>query len=170
MKKLFFALLLLPTVSFADNVNFASLNHVTLSDGIESVNGYSLGYQGVFDGKISLALTHFESQDDICDGCDIQSLVASYAFGSFDEGSFYLGASVGDSSEADESSHGINIGYAKSSGNGLDYNVSAAVVEGIAAFGVTLRAPIGDSGLGWQVGLAESEGVTTTTAGLSMAF
>tara|TARA_R110000764_G_scaffold21549_1_gene54394 strand:+ start:75 stop:578 length:504 start_codon:yes stop_codon:yes gene_type:complete len=167
MKKLMLAMLFLPAVSFADNVNFVSLNHVTLDDGFESVNAYSVGYQGVFGGKIAVGLSHLESQDDVCDDCDIQSLSANYAFGSFDEGSVYLGAVL---VEDEGSTEGFTIGFAKISGDGLDYNFSAAVVEGVTAMGVSLRAPIGDSGLGWQVGLAESDGITTTMAGLSMAF
>lgn len=170
MKKLILALLLLPAFSFADNVNFVSLNHMTLDDGTESLNAYSVGYQGVFGGKLAVGLSHLKSQDDTCDGCDIQSLSANYAFGSFDDGSFYLGVAFGDGSELDDSTDGINIGYAKINSDGLDYNVSASAVEGVTALGVTLRAPIGDSGLGWQVGLSDTDGVTTTMAGISIAF
>ena len=170
MKKIVFALLFLPAVSFADNVHFASISHMTLDDGIESLNGYSIAYQGVSDGKFAIGLSHTESRDDLCDGCDFQSLSINYAFGSFDEGSVYLGAALGENSEVEGSTDGFTIGFAKISGDGLDYNFSAAVVEGVTAMGVSLRAPIGDSGLGWQAGLAESNGITTTMVGLSMAF
>ena len=170
MKKFVFVLLFLPALSFADSVNFASISHVTIDDGFESVNGYTLGYQGVFGGKLALGLSHLESQDDVCDGCDIQSLSVNIAIGSFAEGSFYLGANYSDSSEAVDSANGFNVGYAKMTGEGLDYNVSAAVVEGVTAMGVSLRSAFGDSGLGWQLSLAESNGVTTTSAGISFAF
>ena len=170
MKKLMLALLFLPAVSFADNVNFFSIGHMTLDDGLESVNAYTVGYQRVFDGNFSLSLSHLESLDDVCDDCDFQTLSANWALGSYNEGSFYLGVSHTDAGGLIGSSDGINIGYAKVNGVGLDYNVSASVVEGVAAYAVTLRAPIGDSGLGWQVGLADEDGVSTTMAGISIAF
>jgi hypothetical protein len=169
MKKIVFALLLLPAVSFAENINFVSLSHITADNGYESINGYSLGYQGVFGGVFALDTSYTDSQDDICGGCDFQGLSFKFAISSFDEGSFYLGAAFNDGSDIN-SENGYSVGYAKINGDGLDYGVSATVFEGITEMGVTLRAPIGDSGLGWQVGLAESDGVTTTTAGVSVAF
>lgn len=169
MKKIVFALLFLPAVSFADDVNFVSLSHVTLDNGSESINGYSLAYQGVFGDAFAFGVSNTESEDDVCNGCDLQSLSINFAITSFNEGSFYLGGAFNDGSDID-SQNGYSIGYAKINGDGLDYNISATVVEGVSATGITLRAPIGDSGLGWQVGLSESNGETVTMAGVSMAF
>jgi hypothetical protein len=169
MKKTIIALCFLPLAAFADNVNFVSLSHITLDDSFESVNAYSLGYQGVFNGTFAIALSHTEILDDVCDGCDLKSLSMKFAISTFDEGSFYLGAGFNDGSDSN-SQNGYSVGYAKINGDGLDYDVSAAVVEGVTAMGITLRAPIGDSGLGWQVGLSETNGITASMAGVSMAF
>ena len=54
MKNLALALLLLPTMSFAENVNYLNLNHSILDAGAISVDGFEASLETVFDGKLSI--------------------------------------------------------------------------------------------------------------------
>lgn len=174
MKKLGLVLLLLPAISFADNVNFLGAEYAWVS-GIPdeiSVDGYTIAYTSVMNEKLSAGVSYvvLDAVDYYGYGvrADYATAQIDFAFGSFNTGSFYAGAGMafadGDTAEA------FKVGFAKRSGEGFDYDLAVAFEDGESAVGASFRAPLGDSGLGWTFGVVGSDGVTTTHTGLNMSF
>ena len=145
MKNIVFALLLLPAVSFAENVNFFGAKYAWMSGTPDeiSVDGYTVGYTSVIDEKLSAGVSYVVMDAETYGGYGVRADYAvakiDFAFGSFNAGSLYAGAGM-------------------------------AFADGETAVGVSFRAPLGDSGLGWEFGVVGSDGITTTSTGLSISF
>ena len=174
MKNIVFALLLLPAVSFAENVNFFGAKYAWMS-GIPdeiSVDGYTVGYTSVIDEKLSAGVSYVVMDAETYGGYGVRADYAvakiDFAFGSFNAGSLYAGAGM---AFADgETAEAFTVGFAKRSGEEFDYDFAVAFDDGETAVGVSFRAPLGDSGLGWEFGVVGSDGITTTSTGLSISF
>ncbi|MDG1495491.1 MAG: hypothetical protein P8Q91_06445 [Porticoccaceae bacterium] len=167
MKKIVLGLMLLSPVSFADNLSFVGADYFRISGFGESVDGYRLSAMNVFSGKTAVGLSYIRVSENGV-SADVTALNADYAFGSFNDGSFYIGGSVQDSDAGSDA--GVAIGYAKISGEGLDFNVSVAHVDGESALGVVLRGPLGDSGLGWNLGASTDGDLSSQSAGINFKF
>tara|TARA_B110000967_G_C18668473_1_gene451805 strand:- start:118 stop:621 length:504 start_codon:yes stop_codon:yes gene_type:complete len=167
MKKVFLILTLLPAFSFADNVSFVGADYFRVSGYGESGDGYQISVMSVFNAKTSVNLSHAEISEY---GIDISmtTLNVEYAFGSFDDGSFYAGIGGVDGEGISEPA--FTLGYSKRSGQGLDYDIGLSTVDGETAFGATLRGEIGGNGLGWHLGAASDGDVSTQTVGLNFKF
>ena len=176
MKKIALALLLLPAISFADNVNYANLNFAILDSDYGSADAYEVSLQTVLEEKLSIYVGFlyveggaFEN-DEVGDLPDAKKLSFAYALDSFSEGSFYLGLGVRDFDVADSPEPELSIGYAKFSGDELDYNVSLSDIDGESEFGLALYGLVGDSGLGWNASLRTGTDIDVTSVGLSFKF
>jgi hypothetical protein len=167
MKKVFLILTLLPAFSFADNVSFVGADYFRISGYGESADGYQIGIMSVFNGKTSVGLAQIEVSEDGID-VGVTTLSVDYAFGSFDDGSFYAG--IGGVDGEGDSEAAFSLGYSKRSGQGLDYDIGLSTVDGETAFGATLRGEIGENGLGWQIGAASDGDVSSQTVGLNFKF
>lgn len=166
MKKIALALLLLPAISFAENVSYVDLNMTIFDAGHDSVDGFEAGLKTVFDGKLSVDVGHFYAEDsDVSPS--IKELSVAYAIDSFTEGSFYVEAGVVDAGSAELAS---TVGYAKLSGSGIDYDVSVSRIDGQNVIGLGLSGREGDSGLGWNASLRTDGEVDITSVGLSFIF
>ena len=176
MKKIALALLLLPSISFADNVNYANLNYAKLDSDFGSADAYEVSLQTVLEEKLSIYVGLLFAEDgaltnnEVSDFPDAKELSFAYALNSFNEGSFYLGAGVLDFDVADSAELVASIGYAKLSGDELDYNVSISDIDGESVFGLALSGLVGDSGLGWNASLRTGADIDVTSVGLSFIF
>lgn len=173
MKKLGLALLLLPTISFADNVNFVGAEYAWTSGytGL-NVDGYTVSYKAVIDENLSAGLGYVVIDVEDYYGYGYRSDVAiaqvDYAFGSFKTGSLYAGVGIGFSDGNTEEA--VEVGFAKRSGEGFDYGLAVTFDDGDSAVEASFRAPLGDSGLGWTFGVGVSDGITASRTGLNIAF
>ena len=167
MKKVFLVLVLLPAFSFADNVSFVGADYYRVSGFGLSADGYQIGIMSVFNGKTSVGLAQTEISEY---GIDISltTLSVDYAFGSFDDGSFYAG--IGGVDGEGDSEAVFSLGYAKINGQGLDYDISLSTVDGETAIGASLRGEIGESGLGWKIGAASDGDISSQTVGINFKF
>ncbi len=181
MQKYGLALLLtMPVVSFAETVHFADVS-ITSQDG---VRGYAIGYTGVINEKFALGLGHSKVSDD---GIDVSATTAGFNFGfqSFDTGSVLFGMGVANVSgssqtvstnlydielDASGSSVYAEIGYAKLSGEGVDYKVSLVTMDGENSASASIRQPIEGSDWGWQLGIANDGTTTAVSVGASLTF
>ena len=168
MKKTIFALCFLPLTTFADNVSFFDIGFGEMGNGFETISGYSTALETVIDSSVALGISHLESSDDAAD-VGISQIDINYALDSFNDGSFYVGASFIDSDEFEDNQDGFSIGYAKKSGEGLDYDIAAAIVNGVVGYGISLRSQIGENA-GLRYGLSESNGVSLVSLAVSMNF
>jgi hypothetical protein len=186
MKKIAFALILLPAISFADNVNLFSAEFGKGSDNIDSFN---IGYEAVIGGKLSVGLDYVDLQFE--DGTEYDTLEVNvdFALGSFDTGSLYAGVGAvmpynmttgnkildgllqSPSSDHDKLSNAFNAGFAKRSGDGLDYDLGVVVVDNYKLYRASLRAPLGDSGFGLTYAVDKVDnGVALCSLGLSFTL
>lgn len=172
MKKLILSALLFPVFASANSSSFLTLSVGEISgpsenwDGsiyMEDVDGYAVSFSNVVDDKTLLGFTHLEATGD-ADG-SISGVSAAYAFDSFSTGSMYVGVGYTDSDLADDTSTGYSIGYAKVSGNGTDYSLSATTVDGLVSYGVTVTS---DSGLSF--GITESNATSIVQVGYRFAL
>ena len=179
MQKYGLALLLtIPVVSLAETVHYASA-HITSQD---SIMGYAVEYTGVIDGKYAIGFSHSEATKN-----DIGVTSGGLRFGleSFDSGTVFLGLGIADISgsstkvstkiydiEVDSSgtSGYAEIGYAKLSGEGLDYSFSLLTMDGETSVGASMRQPIEGSDWGWQLGMATDGDEALVSAGVSLTF
>lgn len=167
MKKSILGLMLLSSVSFADNVSFFGAEYIHVSGFGDSIDGYQLSARSVINGKASVGLSYIElSAYGVTS--DAVTLMIDYAFGSFDDGSFYGGVGAVDGEGGADT--GVTLGYSKRSGEGLDFDVSVAHIDGESALDVTLRGPIGDSGLGWNIGVSTDGDLSSQSAGINFKF
>ena len=181
MQKYGLALLLtMPVVSFAETVHFADAS-ITSQD---SVKGYAIGYTGVVNEKFALGLGHSKASKD---GIDVSATTAGFNLGfqSFDTGSVLFGMGVANVSGSSKtvstnlydieldtsgSSFFAEIGYAKLSGEGLDYKVSLVTMDGDNSVSASIRQPIEDTNWGWLLGIATDGNSTALSVGVSLTF
>ena len=185
MKKIALTLLLLPAISFAENINFAGIEFGVGSDSIDTIGG--IGYEAVIAGKLSAGINYTEIHFD--DGSDYDSIEVNVdaAFGSFNTGSLYAGVSAvmpynNDSnfldgvftsspSATDDLSTSINAGFSKRSGEGLDYDIAVVFVDNYKMYTASLRAALGNSGFGLTYAVKKVEsGIALTSLGLNLTF
>ena len=171
MKKIILSALLFPAFAFANSSSFLTVSVGEISgpsenwDGsvyMEHVDGYGVSFSNV-DDKTMLGFTHLEATGD-ADG-SISGVSAAYAFDSFSTGSMYVGIGYTDIDLADDTFTGYSIGYAKVSGNGTDFNLSATTVDGLVSYGVSVTA---DSGL--LFGITESNATSIVQVGYRFAL
>lgn len=182
MKKFALALLLLPAISFAENVNFVSAEFGIGSDSVDTIGG--IGYEAVIAGKLSAGLNYTEIHFD--DGSDYDAIEVNVdaAFGSFDTGSLYVGVGammaynndsdfldglfVSEPSANDDLTTAFNAGFAKRSGDDLDYDIGVVFVDNYKIYTASLRASLGDSGFGLTYAIKKAQrGITLTSLGIS---
>ena len=181
MQKYGLALLLtMPVVSFAETVHFVDVG-ITSQD---SVKGYAVGYTGVINERLALGIGHSRASKD---GKDVSATTAGFNFGfqSFDTGSVLFGmgiANVSGSSqtvstnlndiELDTSGSSIygEIGYAKLSGEGVDYKVSLVTMDGENSVSASIRLPAKNPRGGWKLGVATDGTTTAVSVGVSLTF
>jgi hypothetical protein len=175
MQKFGLALLFtMPMVSLADTVHFASAS-------ISSEDSIGIGYTAVIDGKYAVGLSHSDATDDI--GVTAGGL--HYGFQSFDTGTVYFGLGIADVAGSSETistnlydievdtggtSVSAQLGYAKLSGEGLDYSFSLVTVDGDSSVSASMRQPIEDSDWGWLLGIATNGDEAAVSAGVSLTF
>jgi len=177
MKKLALTLLLLPVLSFADNVHFFGTQYAWMS-GIpndESANGYTISYKSVIDEKLSVGLSYVDmditnrTTDVSIERLEVNAS-ADYAFiGSFDTGALYLGLET-DLHDNPDSSFLTKIGVATRSGEGFDFDFNISSRHGDIGLGASMRGPLAESVIGWEIGFTHVVNQTTSFAGLSLAF
>ena len=172
MKKIILSTLFLPAFAFANSSTFLTVGvgelnlPVIYSNGnieMVDVDGYSFSLSNIIDDKTMIGLSHLEANGDF-DG-SVTGVSAAYAFDSFAAGSMYVGISYSDSDISDQTDTSYSIGFAKVSGNGTDYNLSASTVDGIVSYGVSV---IADSGVSF--GISESNGSSIVQVGYRFAF
>ncbi len=173
MKKIALALLLLPSISFADNVNFFAAE---FGKGSNSINSLNIGYEAVIDGKLSVGLDYIDLQFEDGTEYDTIEVNVDFAFGSFETGSLYVGVGTAmpynmstnmkllneliesDSSVHDNLSTAVNTGFSKRSGDGLDFDLGVMVVDNYKLYKASMRAPLGDSGFGLTYAVDKVDG------------
>ena len=169
MKKLILSTLLLPVFALANSTSYLtfSVGELTLpfidsgSVYLDDVDGYSLSFMNVIDDKTLVGLSRLEATGRF-DG-SVTGVSASYAFDSFNAGSMYVGITYANSDLVNDTSTGYSIGYAKVSGNGTDFNLSATTVDGLVSYEVSVTA---DSGL--LFGISESNAQSIVSVGYRM--
>ena len=175
MKKLCFALFLLPTVSFAESVNFFGVHGATVN-GIPdeiSANGYKLEYKRVYEGfSAGLNYTVIDFEDNLAKTKDREQEVnanVDFGFsGSFDTGALYVGLGAELYNGSNEN-YLVKFGAAKRSGVGLDFDFNISSKSGDIILGGSLLGQIASSNVGWEVGFTHFE-ATTAFAGFSLVF
>ena len=130
MKKIFLILL----ISFIAKPDYTSVGFGVGTSG--DVDTIAIGYEQV-DSKFRFTTAAGRSEVfDVSFGVYAAGL--DYAFGNFNEGSFYAGLSysrvaIGDVAESNTL---LGVGYGKASGEGLDYNLEIDS-EGDVSTGIT---------------------------------
>jgi hypothetical protein len=175
MKKLCIALLLLPSVSFAESVNFFGVHYATVNGNSDeiSANGYKLDYKRVYEGfSAGLDYTVIDFEHSLIETKDREQEVnASLDFGfsgSFDTGILYVGLGA-EMYNGSNQNYLVKFGAAKRSGEGLDFDFNLSSQHGDIILGGSLQGPIGNSSIRWEAGFTHFE-TTTATAGFSLPF
>ena len=161
MKKIILGTLFFPIFAFANSTSFLSISVGEINDGFDDEALYGVAFSNVVDDKTLIGLSHMEVSD-----LDVSAtgVSAAYAFDSFSSGSMYVGIGYADVDPGDGSTS-YSLGYAKISGNGTDYNLSATSTEGVVMYGVSVTS---DSGLSF--GISEEDGVSIASVGLRFAL
>ena len=160
MKKI----LLLLLISFIAKPDYTSVGFGVGTSG--DVDTIAIGYEQA-DSKFRFATIAGRSEVfDVSIG--VYSASLDYAFGNFNEGSFFAGlsysrAAVGDIAESDTL---LNVGYGKISGEGLDYSL---IVDSDGDVGTSITQWTED-GLGIGVGVAFTEYDEAITLTLQYQF
>ncbi|MDG1694607.1 MAG: hypothetical protein P8I13_07115 [Porticoccaceae bacterium] len=181
MKKLGIILLsLVPSLCYADTVHLAKAS-LTSQD---SMSGYALSYTGTFKGRYALKLEYGDASKDQV-SVSSTSVSFTYGFKPFATGSTYLSLGSVDIDnqtvlisspigqlELDSSgaSAFAAIGYTKFSGQGLDYDFSLVTRDGESSVNASLRGAIEGTDWGWVFGIADNDGGTGVSAGVSVIF
>jgi len=185
MKKIALALLLLPAMSFADNVNFVGVEYGIGSDSVDTVGG--IGYESVIVDKLSVGINYTDIHYDDGSKYDFVEVNVDYAFGSFSTGSLYTGLGTvmpyneeGDildgviqssPSVHDDLSTAVSAGFSKRSGEGLDYDMAVVFVDNYKLYTASLRAALGKSGLGLTYAVKKADGgIALVSLGLNLTF
>ena len=174
MKKLGLALLFIPATTFADNVGFFGAEYAVWSEISDDLNvdAYTVGYEAVIDEKFTAGLNYIaiDVEDNYGYGYrdDYAVVNLDVALNSFSTGSLYAGLAVafrdGDTPEL------FKLGYAKRSGNGVDYDIAVGVDDGETLFDFSMRVPLGGSGLGLTFGVTDSDYSRVTRVGINTSF
>ena len=160
MKKI----LLLLLISFISKPDYTSFGFGVGTSG--DVDTIAIGYEQV-DSKFRFVTLAGRSEVfDVSLG--VYSAGLDYAFGNFNEGSFYAGltysrAAIGDVAESDTL---LGVGYGKISGEGLDY-ILEVDSEGDVSTGITQWT---EDGLGIGVGVAFTDYDEAITLSLQYQF
>lgn len=181
MKKLGLILLsLVPSLCYADTVHLANAS-LTSQD---SMSGYAISYTGIFKGRYAFKLEYDDASKDQV-SVSSTSATFTYGFEPFATGSTYLSLGAVDidsppvlinapSGQVSLDSSGVNavaaIGYTKFSGQGLDYDISVLTMDGETSVNASLRNAIEGTDWGWVLGIANSDGDTGVSAGVSVIF
>ena len=160
MKKIIFLMLLLPTVSFANN-NDIGVHYTSWDlDGCCTVDGFGIDYSGLAgDNSLLVDLTYERVSEGGVD-FNFNILSLAYAFGNANEGAFNLGMTRFDGEGESESD--VMVGYGRRGGEGVDYQVGLINTEDDATFMLSLR---GESGIKFT--LFSSDGDNLMTLGYS---
>jgi len=141
-------------------------------DGI-SLDGYTAQWRGVFGEKVAV-FTQFSDLSVNSVEVRAKSVGLDVAFGSFAEGSPYIGMSVGEVKAlgVDVSQTVFALGFAKYSGSGLDYDISAQYDEESSEtiFNFLIRGSFGETGAGWSFGAATDGDDHSQSIGVNYLF
>jgi hypothetical protein len=174
MKKLLliFALSIFSTATIA-NVNFVGISYSFYCDSsCDGNNGYNLSYSGVKD-RLGVSAEH-NSKDGM--NADTTSYTLRYALtDSFSEGSPYI-AAVHLNHEGGSTDSVVKFGYAKVTGEGIDYDFSHTFTENeiaensyVVTSSASLRIALqGDLGL--SVGVDYDGDIARTSLGVDLKF
>jgi len=177
MKKIALALLLLPAVSFAENINFIGAQYTWMS-GIsdeEKVDGYMVGYERVFGDGFAAALDYIvlDTENKTLGTKDRHQEVnasVDFAFiGSFKTGAVYIGLEK-ELYNGSNNKYLTKVGVATRSGEGLDFDFNISTRHGDIGLGGSMRGQLSDGIMGWELGFTHVLNKTTSFAGLSLAF
>lgn len=166
MKKIIFLMLLLPTVSFA-NDHAVGLKYVNWDlsgcyGSCPTVDGAGIQYAGVMNNKVLLDFDYADVGTDYA-SVDYNILQAAYGFQELDTGSFTLGFTRMDAGDPETVA---TVGYSRRGGEGPDYSIEVLDTDEEATLhfsvrtniGITLDAMTSDGdtvygiGFSWKVG------------------
>jgi hypothetical protein len=181
MKKILFSMLIASSLMVHADVNYGSLGLETgdISVGSESfdVSAFQLGFLMSTGNVIFSTGVASGTVDDVY-GYDLdfvsQGINLGYAFGDLETGSFVLGASYSSGEIQSPGSSNIKtsdtepyVGYAKMSGEGVDYQVT--VSDGF--FDAMAFIPVGGSdALRATLGFGTAEDIDSLSFGLAYKF
>jgi hypothetical protein len=178
MKKLALTLLLLPVLSFADNVNFFGTQYTWMSgipDEEPTTHGYTISYESVIDETISAGFSYVnlnatDETTKVMSEMQEVNVSADFAFaGSFDTGALYVGLQA-DLHDNSDRSFLTKIGVASRSGKGFDFDANISSSYGDIGIGGSIRGQLPESAMGWEIGFMHIDDSTTNFAGISLAF
>ena len=163
MKKI----LLLLLISFIAKPDYSGVDLSLTSDGDVDIVG--IGYEQV-TSKLSFGVSVGRAEVGIFSG-DVYGVGLGYAFTDFNTGSFFVDVNYISvdllGSSADDTTFGL--GYAKASGDGLDYSVGISDSDAGAVFSAGLTSWLGN-GLGIGAGIAADDNDTAYNLSLTFKF
>ena len=144
MKKIIFLMLLLPTVSFA-NDHAVGLKYVNWDlsgcyGSCPTVDGAGIQYAGVMNNKVLLDFDYADVGTDYA-SVDYNILQAAYAFGDLDSGAFHVGVASFDAAGERESV--ASVGYSRRGGDDFDYSIAVLDTEEGSTLQLTFRTKLG---------------------------
>ena len=163
MKKI----LLLLLISFIAKPDYSGVDLSLTSDGDVDIVG--IGYEQV-TSKLSFGVSYGRAEVGIFSG-NVYGVGLAYAFTDFNTGSFfvdvdYINVDVLGSSASDTS---FGLGYAKASGDGLDYSVGISDSDAGTVFSAGLTSWLGN-GLGIGAGIGADDNDTSYSLSLIYKF
>ena len=163
MKKI----LLLLLISFIAKPDYSGVDLSLSSDGDVDILG--IGYEQV-NSKLSFGVSLGRAEVGIFSG-DVYGVGLGYAFTDFNTGSFFVDVNYISvdllGSSADDTTFGL--GYAKASGDGLDYSVGISDSDAGGVFSADLTSWLGN-GLGIGAGIAADDNDTAYNLSLIYKF
>ena len=163
MKKI----LLLLLISFIAKPDYSGVDLSLASNG--DVDIVSIGYEQV-TSKLSFGVSVGRAEVGIFSG-DVYGVGLGYAFTDFNTGSFFVDVNYISvdllGSSADDTTFGL--GYAKASGDGLDYSVGISDSDAGTVFSAGLTSWLG-SGLGIGAGIGADDNDTSYSLSLIYKF
>ena len=162
MKKI----LLLLLISFIAKPDYSGVDLTVATDGDVDIVG--IGYEQV-TSKLSFGVSYGRAEVGIFSG-NVYGVGLAYAFTDFNTGSFfvdvdYINVDLGVS--ADDTTFGL--GYAKASGDGLDYSVGISDTDAGTVFGAGITSWLGN-GLGIGAGISADDNDTSYSLSLIYKF
>ena len=162
MKKI----LLLLLISFIAKPDYSGVDLSLASNGDVDIVG--IGYEQV-TSKLSFGVSYGRAEVGIFSG-NVYGVGLAYAFTDFNTGSFfvdvdYINVDLGVS--ADDTTFGL--GYAKASGDGLDYSVGISDTDAGTVFSAGLTSWLGN-GLGIGAGIGADDNDTSYSLSLIYKF
>ena len=181
MKKIFFSMLFASSLMVDADVRYGFLGFETGDISVESesfdVSAFQLGFL-MSNGNFIFSTSVASGTVDDVYGYDLdfvgQGINLGYAFGDLETGSFVLGASYSNGEIQSPGSSNIKtsetdpyVGYAKMSGEGVDYEVT--ISDGL--FDAKAFIPVSDSdALRATLGFGNAEDIDSLSFGLSYKF